>query len=74
MAKILFDNKVKIKDIPVAEINKFTDANANEIKTVVNGLDDSIISNTAEIEVLKSYTSQGENELIEKGYLREGMI
>lgn len=68
MGKILFDDKVKVKDIPVAEINKFTDANANEIKTVVNGLDDSIISNTAEIEVLKSATGQEVNELIEKGF------
>jgi len=40
MAKITYLNKVKVQDIPVAEINKFTDANANEIKSVVNGLDD----------------------------------
>ena len=40
MAKITYLNKVKIQDIPVAEINKFTDANANEIKSVVNDLDD----------------------------------
>jgi len=49
MAKILFEDKVKIKDIPVAEINKFTDANANEIKAVVNGLDDAI-NNIAPVE------------------------
>jgi len=42
MAKITYDDKVKIKDIPVAEINKFTAANATEVKTVVNGLDDNI--------------------------------
>jgi len=40
MAKITYTDKVNIKDIPVAEINKFTAINANEIKTVVNGLDD----------------------------------
>jgi hypothetical protein len=40
MAKITYTNKVKIKDIPVAEVNKFTADNANEIKTIVNGLDD----------------------------------
>jgi len=40
MAKITYLNKVKVQDIPVAEINKFTDANANEIKSVVNDLDD----------------------------------
>jgi hypothetical protein len=46
MAKITYTNKVKIKDIPVAEVNKFTADNANEIKTIVNGLDD-IKANTA---------------------------
>jgi hypothetical protein len=40
MAKITYTNKVKIKDIPVAEVNKFTADNANEIKTIVNELDD----------------------------------
>jgi len=40
MAKITYTNKVKIKDIPVAEVNKFTADNANEIKTIVNDLDD----------------------------------
>lgn len=46
MAKITYTNKVKIKDIPVAEVNKFTADNANEIKTIVNELDD-IKANTA---------------------------
>ena len=40
MGKITYTNKVKIKDIPVAEVNKFTADNANEIKTIVNELDD----------------------------------
>lgn len=68
MAKITYTDKVKIKDIPVAEINKFTDANANEIKAVVNGLDDSVTLNASEIAILKNYSSQGPNELIEKGF------
>ena len=50
MAKITYTDKVKIKDIPVAEINKFTDANANEIKAVVNAHADSIDANTSAIE------------------------
>lgn len=57
MAKITFADKVKIKDIPVAEINKFTDANANEIKTVVNGLDDSVIATETRLYYLE--TGQG---------------
>ena len=55
MAKITYTNKVKIKDIPVAEVNKFTADNANEIKTIVNELDD-IKANTA-LTVIKISTN-----------------
>jgi hypothetical protein len=40
MAQITYDDKVQSEVNPLPEINKFTAANANEIKTVVNGKQD----------------------------------
>lgn len=43
MGKITFEDKVKINDLPsIPNINKVTDADMNEIKTVVNENDDEL--------------------------------
>ena len=43
MAKITYTNKVALNENPeIADINKVKDTDMNEIKTVVNGLDDNI--------------------------------
>lgn len=42
MAKITFEDKVDLTTKEVPEINKITASDMNEIKTVVNGLDDDI--------------------------------
>ena len=50
MAKITYDDKVALNEEPsVAEINKVTDDNMNEIKTSVNDLYDMVSDNTADI-------------------------
>jgi hypothetical protein len=50
MAKITYDDKVALNEEPsVAEINKVTDANMNEIKSSVNDLYDTVSNNTADI-------------------------
>lgn len=50
MAKITYTDKVTTNPIPaVADVNKVTAADMNEIKTIVNGLDDEASANTAKL-------------------------
>lgn len=49
LSKITYDNKVSLNPQPgVAEVNKVTDANMNEIKSVVNDLVDTTTYSTTE--------------------------
>lgn len=55
MAKITYDDKVALNEEPsVAEINKVTDDNMNEIKTSVNDLYDTVSTNTTDINNLET--------------------
>lgn len=49
MAKITYENKVKTITTTTPDINKIRDVDLNEIKTVVNGLDDTAVSLNADI-------------------------
>ena len=69
MAKITYTDKVKIKDIPVAEINKFTDANANEIKNSVNDLHDNVLQLDNETE----YSPDADYEPATKKYVDDSI-
>lgn len=58
MAKITYDEKVALNEEPsVAEINKVTDDNMNEIKTSVNDLYDTVSTNTSNISSLTTTTN-----------------
>lgn len=51
MAKITYDDKVALNEEPsIAEINKVTDDNMNEIKSSVNDLYDTVSTNTTDIQ------------------------
>ena len=53
LTKITYTDKVSLEDQPsVAEVNKVTDANMNEIKTIVNAACDQIDENTDNIGIL----------------------
>ena len=53
MAKITYADKVGLPEYPKTNhINQFWDDDANEIKAVVNGLDDSVTSNTSKVDAL----------------------
>lgn len=44
MAKITYEDKIAIEEqTAIAEVNKITAENMNEIKEVVNGLDDTAV-------------------------------
>ena len=49
MPKITYTDKVKTRDSALPDFNKFTDLDANEIKFVVNSLDDGLISLTTRV-------------------------
>ena len=58
MAKITYDDKVALNEEPsIAEINKVTDDNMNEIKTSVNDLYDTVSTNTSNISSLTTTTN-----------------
>ena len=59
VTKIADTDKVSVEDQPsVAEINKVTDANTNEIKTIVNAACDQIDDNTDNIAILDERISE----------------
>lgn len=58
MAKITYDDKVALNEEPsIAEINKVTDDNMNEIKSSVNDLYDTVSTNTSNISSLTTTTN-----------------
>lgn len=65
--KIMFEDKVALNENPsIADINKVTAGNMNEIKTVVNGIDDTldnIVSNTSGTAQNKAYSQEYINNL-----------
>lgn len=52
VTKITFDDKIKFQDSPLPEVNKFTDGNINQIKSVVN-------NNADELEALEQQVNSG---------------
>ena len=59
LTKITYTDKVSLEDQPsVAEVNKVTDANMNEIKTIVNAACDQIDENTDNIAILDERISE----------------
>jgi hypothetical protein len=51
--KIEYQNKVSIESLPdVAEINKVTDQNMNEIKSVVNNNADYVVEQIGDLETI----------------------
>ena len=58
MAQITYDNKVTLNPQPsIARINKVTDDDMNEIKSVVNTNDTNTTANTTAITNLQSYST-----------------
>lgn len=59
LTKITYTDKVSLDDQPsVAEVNKITDSNMNEIKTIVNAACDQIDENTDNIAILDERISE----------------
>lgn len=62
MAQITYDDKVALNENPsVAEINKVTDDNMNEIKSVVNNNASETSTNTTNITNLQTYSTNETN-------------
>lgn len=64
MAQITYEDKVKLKDNPVAEKNKGTAENFNEIKSVVN--ENAELLDTINEKTTINITSSNETKLLEK--------
>lgn len=61
MSKITYTNKVAINENPeISDINKVTDNDMNEIKTVVNNNDDELITINTNIATITSYSTSNE--------------
>jgi hypothetical protein len=69
--KITYDNKVSLNPQPsIANVNKCTDSDLNEIKSVVNNAIDQVDTNTSDISTIQGEITTINGKLTDTGWVR----